>query len=179
MSQQFEVEVNTEQIIAQFESLKSGQQKAVFRSALGKASAMLVAASRKVLRTVLKPGATKTPNRWDGKTMESGISRNVWKNAKGAKVNIMGDFRLKFFEMGTAERSTFRALKKRKPSYKGKIKASHFFQQAKQMTQEKIFAVLNQIIAQNIVKKWMKTNKPIMKNVLNTQLTIPFDENNE
>lgn len=52
-------------------------------------------------RIVKNPNAR---NRWNGKTFSSGIKSKVNKEATEGKVHIMGDFRLKFFEMGTKTR---------------------------------------------------------------------------
>lgn len=86
---------------------------------------------------------SNTPNRWNGKTMASGVRLKADKGISEVMVSIMGDFRLKFIENGTKERYTkpqknnyldSHTLKKgtEKSRYTGSIKATHFFRQARE-----------------------------------------------
>ena len=86
---------------------------------------------------------SNTPNRWNGKTMAQGVTLKADKGISEVCVSIMGDFRLKFFENGTAIRYTkpqqnnylaSHKLKKgsEKGRYTGAIKATHFFRQARE-----------------------------------------------
>lgn len=86
---------------------------------------------------------SNTPNRWNGKTMASGVRLKADKGISEVMVSIMGDFRLKFFENGTAIRYTkpqknnylaSHKLKKgsEKGRYTGAIKATNFFRQARE-----------------------------------------------
>lgn len=86
---------------------------------------------------------SNTPNRWNGKTMASGVRLKADKGISEVMVSIMGDFRLKFFENGTKERYTkpqknnylaSHTLKKgsEKGRYTGAIKATNFFRQARE-----------------------------------------------
>ncbi|MCF0185740.1 MAG: hypothetical protein HUJ98_04535 [Bacteroidaceae bacterium] len=70
-------------------------------------------------------GAATSPNRWNGKTMEEGIRLRADKAYDEVAVNIMGDFRLKFFEKGTKERIT------KSKANRGSIKPIHFFRTAR------------------------------------------------
>lgn len=83
-----------------------------------------------------------------------------------AKVHIMGDFRAKFFELGTKERYTkghkisgayrkgARKYLKRtgKPGRRGKIQAGHHFRTAQEVTKVKIFSEMDQRISKAIFK---------------------------
>lgn len=81
--------------------------------------------ARMQLRSKLGTGAT-TPNRWNGKTMESGIKYKADKDYCEVSVSIMGDFRLKFFEKGTKIRQT-----RKTKANRGSIKALNFFAAAR------------------------------------------------
>lgn len=59
--------------------------------------------------------------------MESGIKVKADKDYCEVSVSIMGDFRLKFFEKGTAERRL-----RRGGANRGSIKPLYFFRQARQ-----------------------------------------------
>lgn len=83
-----------------------------------------------------------------------------------AKVHIMGDFRAKFFELGTKERYTKghkitgsyrkggRKYLKRtgKPGRRGKIQAGHHFKTAQDVTREKIFSEMDQRMSKAIIR---------------------------
>lgn len=75
----------------------------------------------------------------------------------------MGDFRLKFFELGTKVRKTSGAnrasvrgkipkYRQHKPSYRGSIKASNFFLKARNRKEKEISDNMNNIIAESIIK---------------------------
>ena len=70
---------------------------------------------------------TNTPNRWNGKTMESGIRLKADKDYCEVSVSILGDFRLKFFEKGTAQRRL-----RRGGANRGSIRPLYFFREARQ-----------------------------------------------
>ncbi|PWM22827.1 MAG: hypothetical protein DBX40_08565 [Clostridiales bacterium] len=60
--------------------------------------------------------------------MESGIKLKADKDYCEVSVSIMGDFRLKFFEKGTRQRSL-----RRGGANRGSIKPLNFFREARQM----------------------------------------------
>lgn len=75
----------------------------------------------------------------------------------------MGDFRLKFFELGTKRRKTSGAnrasvrgkipkYRQRKPSYRGSIKASNFFKRARQSKEREIGDNMERIISESIIR---------------------------
>lgn len=88
-------------------------------------------------------------NRWNGKTFSSGIKSKVNKEATEGKVHIMGDFRLKFFEMGTKTR--YKKRTKGRPST-GSIKASYFFKKAREAKESEISNSMNDIITKSILR---------------------------
>ena len=81
------------------------------------------------------------------KTLGSGIKLKVDKKATEAKVHIMGDFRLKFFELGT----TTRRLRKNGAN-RGRMNASHFFRTAKDNKERAIFDNINQMVEESITR---------------------------
>jgi hypothetical protein len=163
------VQVDAAQVLAMFSEFDEKHRKVVFRRSLGEASRILVRETRKQLRGVrTKSGSlsTKTKSKWTGKTLESGVRYKIAKNAKESKVHIMGDFRLKFFELGTKDRRTKgyrvvgkhrvggRIYKERKGSggFRGRIEASKFFEKGKEMSERQVFASMDQIFSRQVEK---------------------------
>nr|DAT69137.1 MAG TPA: hypothetical protein [Caudoviricetes sp.] len=81
--------------------------------------------TKRSLRANLGAGAT-SPNRWNGKTMESGVRLKADKDYCEVSVSILGDFRLKFFEKGTAQRRL-----RRGGANRGSIRPLYFFREAR------------------------------------------------
>jgi hypothetical protein len=122
-----------------FSELNSRQQKNVYKNALRKAGRILQKETKTQLRSVV--GKTiNHKNRWDGKTLGSGIKLKVDKKATEAKVHIMGDFRLKFFELG------------KNGANRGRMNASHFFRTAKDNKERAIFDNINQMVEESITR---------------------------
>ena len=163
------VQVDATKVLAMFSEFDEKHRKAVFRRSLGEASRILVRETRKQLRGVrTKSGSlsTKTKSKWTGKTLESGVRYKIAKNAKESKVHIMGDFRLKFFELGTKDRRTkgYRVIGKYwkgarvykirtgKGGFRGRIDASKFFAKGKEMSERQVFASMDQIFSKHVEK---------------------------
>ena len=139
--------VDARQVLQMFAVLDSKRQKKAHRTALRKATGILVRETRKNFRKVVKnPNAR---NRWNGKTFSSGIKSKVNKEATEGKVHIMGDFRLKFFEMGTKTR--YKKRTQGRPST-GSIKASYFFKKAREAKESEISNSMNDIITKSILR---------------------------
>ena len=146
---------------------EDNRNDAIYKS-LVKAGQKLVTETKKTLRKELPSGA-KSGKRY-GTPMESGIKLSKDKDYGDVKVHIMGDFRLKFFEMGTEDRYIKKSNKgngsdgrykfrKKEGSqgnsgYRGSIKAKHFFKQARDNAQ----AITDEIIRnlQKEINKLMK-----------------------
>ena len=76
--------VDARQVLQMFAVLDSKRQKKAHRTALRKATGILVRETRKNFRKVVKnPNAR---NRWNGKTFSSGIKSKVNKEATSGKV---------------------------------------------------------------------------------------------
>ena len=139
-------EVDTKNVINLFADLNSRQQKRSYRNALRKAANILSKEARRQLKREIG-SAINHRNNWNNKTLGSGIKVKVKKDGTEAKVHIMGDFRLKFFEKGTKKRY----LRKSK-SYRGKMKALYFFKNAKRNKESEIFSKMDSLLEQSIQK---------------------------
>ena len=134
--------VDARQVLQMFAALDSKRQKKAHRTALRKATGILVRETRKNFRKVVKnPNAR---NRWNGKTFSSGIKSKVNKEATEGKVHI-----IKFFEMGTKTR--YKKRTKGRPST-GSIKASYFFKKAREAKESEISNSMNDIITKSILR---------------------------
>jgi hypothetical protein len=157
------IQVDDSQVLLLFERLSQNKMKAAYKKTLGKSAMILVKQARVNLKKVTSrynSNATNKAHGWNYKvskagkvnfsTLQQGIRYKVSKNGMAAKVNIMADFRLKWFEMGTDERS----LKgmKRHGAFRGSMKATHFFTDAKKETETQIFAMMDETLRQSILK---------------------------
>lgn len=120
------VQVDDTQVQNLFNALDDDSRKNILFNALRKGGRKLASQTRTQLKAKLGAGAT-SPNRWNGKTMESGIKLKADKDYCEVSVSIMGDFRLKFFEKGTRQRSL-----RRGGANRGSIKPLNFFREARQ-----------------------------------------------
>ena len=121
------VQVDDTSVQNLFNALDDDSRKTILFDALRKGGRKLASQTRTQLKAKLGAGAT-SPNRWNGKTMESGIKLKADKDYCEVSVSIMGDFRLKFFEKGTRQRSL-----RRGGANRGSIKPLNFFREARQM----------------------------------------------
>ena len=108
------VQIDDKGVMNLFNSLDEVSSKRILLEALKKAGKELQEETKSNLKARLGNKAT-SPNRWNGKTLESGIRLKADKDYTEVAVNIMGDFRLKFFEKGTKDRFT------KKGFYRGKM----------------------------------------------------------
>lgn len=139
--------VDAKQVLQMFAALDSKKQKKAHRTALRKATGILVRETRKNFRKVVRKPNSR--NRWNGKTFSSGIKSSINKEVTEGKVHILGDFRLKFFELGTKTR--YKKRTKGRPST-GAIKATYFFRKAREAKESEISNSMNNIITQSILK---------------------------
>ena len=138
--------VDAKQVLLMFAELDSRQQKKAHKMALRKATGILVNEAKRNFRSVVKKPNSK--NRWNGRSFISGIRSSINKEVTEGKVHIMGDFRLKFFELGTKKR-----FKKNKhKSSTGSINAHYFFKRAREAKESTISEELNNIITQSILR---------------------------
>lgn len=153
------IETDAKQVLKKFASLNSKKQKAAYKEAYRKASNILVKETRKELKTVVRKINTKHTYK-NGKTesLSKGIKAKVYKDATGANVHILGDYRLKFFEIGTKPRYVKKRKGKplKKRGYRGSIKASHFFRKAQTNTEDAVFKSIDKNLSEAIIKQWNK-----------------------
>ena len=153
------VEIDDKQILRLFSDLSPKKQKAAHRNALKKSASILVRQAKQNLKEVTNKYNSKATNLKKGwhikrtksgkvtaKSLQQGIRLSVDKEAEFAKVHIMGDFRLKWFELGTTVRKT------KKGYNRGKMRASYFFKRAKQGTESQISETLQENIRQSILR---------------------------
>ena len=135
-----EVTVDAKQVINMFEELTSKQQKEVHRRALRSASNILIKQTRFNLKSVVKSSITARSMK-TGKSLSSGVKASINKEATQSTVHIMGDYRLKWFEMGTKIRKT-----RKKGINRGSMIPKYFFKMAKASTETQVFSSMEMII---------------------------------
>ena len=145
------IEVDAKDVLNLFSELNSRQQKQAHRNALRRSANILVKETKKQLKSHLGK-VVNHRNRWNGKTLQSGIKSKA--DNKEAKVHIMGDFRLKFFELGTKQRKL-----KKNGANRGKIKALYFFRTAQQNKEQEVFSTMDKLLSESIQKVYNKYRK--------------------
>lgn len=163
------IEVDAREVLKLFAELNTNQQRRAYRNALRRAANILVKETRNQLKSKLGRKAN-SKNWWNNKTLASGIKSNADKEGKEAKVHIMGDFRLKFFEMGTKQRKTTGRntasvrgktpiRRQRKAANRGRIESLKFFNTAKDNKEQEIFGTLDKLISESIQRVYNKRKK--------------------
>lgn len=151
--------VDDKQILDLFKDLSPKKQKTAHKNALKKSANILVRQAKRNLQEVTdkaKSKATNIKNNWNFKkhksgkvtfkSLQDGIKASVAQDAESAKVHIMGDFRLKWFELGTKERYT------KKGYYRGRMQPTYFFKKAKESTESEISETLQENLRQSILR---------------------------
>ncbi len=136
--------VDAKQVLKSFADLTGKEQKKAYRNALRKAANILVKETKSKFRGIVGR-KFNSRNKWNGKTLGSGIKLRVAKEATEVKVHIMGDFRLKFFEKGTSVRTL-----RKNGANRGSMKSYYFFKQAKSGKEQEIFSSLDSLITESI-----------------------------
>lgn len=137
------VTIDDSQVQNLFQALNPDVRKTILFAALKAGGNKLADNTKERLKSKLGSGAT-SPNRWNGKTMESGIRVKSDKDYCEVDVNIMGDFRLKFFEKGTVQRYT-----RKTKSNRGSIEGLYFFKSARTNADD-VTDVINNSIAESL-----------------------------
>lgn len=135
------VQVDDTSVQNLFSALDADSSKEILFKALKKGGQKLTSQTKRSLRAKLGAGSA-TPNRWNGKTMESEIRLKADKDYCEVSVSILGDFRLKFFEKGTAQRRL-----RRGGANRGSIRPLYFFRDARQ---QDIYDVINNSITESL-----------------------------
>lgn len=142
------IKTETKDVLNLFANLSVKKQQRAIKNALRNAARILIKETRSQLKKSGIKGAGKKHPEWRNISLNSGI-RFSMKNRKddAANVNIMGDFRLKFFEMGTKKRSY---IKNNKSHNTGDIKALNFFAKAQSLKEQEIFTSINKLLSESI-----------------------------
>jgi len=105
------IQVDASRCYALFRRISTKNQRKVSRQALRAAANKVKKEAVKNLQQVIGHSVRKTTTytRRNGKTVKHSLAKGikvVSRDAETAKVHIMGDYRLKWFEMGTEHRTT-------------------------------------------------------------------------
>lgn len=126
------IQVDASRCYALFRRISTKNQRKVSRQALRAAANKVKNQAVKNLQGVIGHSVRKTTTytRANGKAEKHSLARGikvVAKDAETAKVHIMGDYRLKWFEMGTKYRTTKGSRRRgkkipvRRPSNRGRV----------------------------------------------------------
>ena len=150
----------TDNLLEAFARLDSRQMKTTHRKTLNSVITKLQTEARKNIRGVTGRynTRTKTSKGTPRGPLIQGITKRVWKSVEGATVTILGDYRLKWFESGTTDRTTKGKFKSRykKPKVTGKMSASHFFKRAIESKQGSVQQEINDTLAKEIKRQFEK-----------------------
>lgn len=146
-----ECTINIEQVIKMFAEFDEKLRKKTFKTALTKSANILKKQAITNLSAIVKD--VNKVDKW-GNSFKKGITVKVSKKGMAAKVHIMKNFKLKFFELGTTERqtTTFRRKKLKKERNTGSIKAYKFFTLAQTQVEKQCFDSLQQHLIDVITK---------------------------
>lgn len=153
------IEFNEKDVLRVFSQLDVSSMHKIHKAALRKSIKVLVTEAQLKLQGVTtRASSTRTADRrgWSSNSsrrttsLKEGVRYYVAKNDDFAKAHLLGDFRLKFFEMGTDRRET------RKGYNRGKMfKASNnrkFFSPAVNAALPKMSATLRKSIVDAVTK---------------------------
>lgn len=145
------MEIDVNDMLKKLGTLTGKEAAKVRRSALVSSMGVLKRATDSLYkrRTKLASRTTKLPRK--GKPGKSVVSFDKKNNR--AKVHILNDFMMKWFELGTDERRT------KKGKRAGKIKPMRLFTQAQGQVEQKIIDELDIRIAKSIQRVWNKKSK--------------------
>lgn len=156
-----QLQVDASSVYRMFDELNQKNRKRVKRAALNESSRILVNETRRNLRQIMtKSGrlSTKSKNT-TGKTLEQGIKKKIDRKAESVKIHIMGDYRLKWFELGTALRRTKgyrrhgygrKLTRSGKGGNRGRIGSYFSFRKAKEAKEKEIFSTMDAVFEKHI-----------------------------
>lgn len=134
-----------------FRAFDKNLRRKTFRTVLRQSSNILRKQAINNLKKYVKTVDKK--DKW-GNTLRKGIKIKYAKDLSYAKVHIMGNFKLKFFELGTNIRfnKSKGKIRLKKRRYTGNIKPTNFFTTAKQQTQQQVFDSIKKNMEDTIIK---------------------------
>lgn len=149
------VEIDGKEVIKMLVNLQPKLRNRAYRDGIRKSLAIVRKEAISRLRKVVGKGMSRKKDKY-GRTLESGIKSKVYKDQSGGNVNILGNYKLKWFELGTKQRQNYRKkttgklLKKKRNT--GQIKSSYFFTHSYEAKEKEVFQTLEQNIADAIRK---------------------------
>lgn len=148
------ITVDSREFLKNLNSLSSKNHKRAIRKSLIEGAKVTVKEARRGLRMAVGKTAFKKSKK-TGKSIASGIRYSAQKNIldNGVKVSIMKDFRLKFFENGTADRYTKKGYRR------GKIAETNFFTNSLPRCQEQAFEKVQETFKNEVLKGNTKGSK--------------------
>lgn len=152
MSKSADIKVDDKELQKALSSLDSRNHRDAIRKALVKGANIAKKETKKNLKHILNPirKKSKYKNGQDKADINKGIligSKGKDPFKDGVSLHLMGDFRLKFFEMGTDERST------KKGYNRGSQKKTPFFKPALNSCEEQVFDTIKKEIDVQIIRK--------------------------
>lgn len=147
-----DIKVDDKELQKALSSLDSRNHRDAVRKALVKGANIAKKEAKKNLKHILNPirKKSKYKNGQDKADINKGIligSKGKDPFKDGVSLHLMGDFRLKFFELGTDERST------KKGYNRGSQKRTPFFKPALNSCEEQVFETISKEIDNQIIKK--------------------------
>lgn len=150
------IKVDDRQVIEALSRLSFKKMNKAYKMAMKKSLDPILKQTKQNLRTsgiknVNKPYIGKNGKKY--RSMISGIRSSVYiGNTEDSfgKVHLMGEFRLKFFEMGTSTRRT------RKGYNRGSISPKWYFRSAVNQKGKEATDTLDENIRESIIKVWNK-----------------------
>lgn len=152
MSDRVNISVNDADLQRALSSLDSRNHKIAVRKALIKGANLAKREVKKDLKHTLNPlrKKSKYKNGQDKADITKGIVVSGKRNdpfEDGVKLHIMGDYRLKFFEKGTDDRSTKRGYNR------GAQRKTPFFKPALDSCEEQVFKTIEREIDTQIINR--------------------------
>jgi hypothetical protein len=140
------VEIDDKKVKDFFKELSSKERIKAQKLAIKKASQILVKEAKRNLKNSVKNAKKST-------SLISGIKSKVVEDDGEvfSKIHILGDFRLKFFELGTKVRK----LRKNNAN-RGVINPTYFFKTAKDSKEKEVISSINELLIQSILKVYNK-----------------------
>ncbi|KAA6344039.1 hypothetical protein EZS27_008296 [termite gut metagenome] len=134
----YEFDINTKSVTDMFNDFDKKLRKKTLVNVLKKSANILRKQTISNLKSVVKNIDRKDKY---NNTLRKGIKVSVAKNSESVKVHLLGNYKLKWFELGTVPRyaKNFKRKKMQKERYTGSIKRYNFFANAKQQTETQVF----------------------------------------
>jgi hypothetical protein len=138
MSNNYEFDINSKSVTDMFNDFDKRMRKKTLVSVLRKSANILRKQAISNLKSVIKNIDRKDKY---NNTLRKGIKVSVQRNNEEVKVHIMGNYKLKWFELGTVPRyiKKWKGKPLKKQRFTGSIKQYNFFRNAKQQTETQVF----------------------------------------